>query len=367
MEPLKNIYNQKFIDDFSQVIQKVIPNFNPSLFIKSVFDKGWKQKELKQRMRHITLMLRPQLSNNYKTMINEVLDIVKELEKSNTKGQSFEWMFLPEFMELFGLENYKTSVNAFEIITQFTSCEFAVRPFIKKYPNKMMQQHLLWSKHKNTHVRRLATEGCRPMLPWAMALPELKKEPKPIVPILENLKNDSSKYVRRSVANNLNDIAKNQPETVINIAKKWLGKTPETDKLVKHACRTLLKAGNQEIMSLFGFGSVDKIEINRFKIQELKFKIGGNLNFSFDLKNNSNSNIKIRLEYAIYYQKANGTLSKKVYKISEKTYAKNAISSISKKQSFKVISTRKFHLGLHQVTVVVNGVEFDRFDFWLVD
>lgn len=366
MEPLKFIYNQKFIDDFSITIKKVILDFDETKFKKSIFNKDWDTKELKQRMRHITLTLKSQLSDDFEVMINQVLKITDELLKTNIKSQSFEWMFLPEFIELYGLDNFKTSVKAFEKMTQFTSCEFAVRPFIIKYPKQMIAQMLGWSKHKSEHVRRLASEGCRPMLPWAMALPALKKDPISIVPILENLKNDASEYVRRSVANNLNDIAKNQPQTVINIAKKWIGKTKETDKLVKHACRTLLKQGNQEIMQLFGFGSVKNIEIKDFSFKESKINIGDSLTFSFQLKNNNKKDSLLRLEYAIYYQKANKTLSKKVFKISEKRYAKNSILTITKKQSFKVITTRKFHLGLHQVAVIVNGVEFNKFDFWLV-
>lgn len=366
MEPLKNMYNKKFFEEFTVVIKKVIPTFNKTIFLNSIFDTEWKNRELKQRMRHITLTLKKHLPDDFETMIKLILKITNQLTKQEVKSQGFEWMFFPEFIELYGLNHYKISVNTFEKMTQFTSCEFAVRPFIVKYQKEMMQQMFVWSKHKNKHVRRLSSEGCRPMLPWSMALPKLKDDPILILPILENLKEDSSEYVRRSAANNLNDISKNQPEIVIKIAKKWLGKTAETDKLVKHASRTLLKAGNQEIMPLFGFGSVEKIAVNQFKFHNSKINIGNYLNFSFQLTNKATTDLKLRLEYAIYYQKANGTLSKKVYKISEKNYAKETVFSIEKKQSFKVISTRKFHLGLHQVAIVVNGVEFDRHDFWLM-
>lgn len=366
MEPLKNMYNKKFFEEFTIVIKKVIPTFNKTIFLNSIFDTEWKNRELKQRMRHITLTLKKYLPDDFETMIKLILKITNQLTKQEVKSQGFEWMFFPEFIELYGLDHYKISVNTFEKMSHFTSCEFAVRPFIVKYQKKMMQQMFVWSKHKNKHVRRLSSEGCRPMLPWSMALPKLKDDPTSILPILENLKEDSSEYVRRSAANNLNDISKNQPEIVIKIAKKWLGKTAETDKLVKHASRTLLKAGNQEIMPLFGFGSVEKIAVNQFEFQNSKIKIGDYLNFYFQLTNKATTDLKLRLEYAIYYQKANGTLSKKVYKISEKNYAKESVFSIEKKQSFKVISTRKFHLGLHQVAIVVNGVEFDRHDFCLM-
>jgi 3-methyladenine DNA glycosylase AlkC len=366
MEPLKNCYNKLFFDEFIKAIQQIIPNFDNTSFIKNIYDDKWENRELKQRMRHIVLSLRSHLPSDYKSMIKIVLKIINQLTKNSVKGQSFEWMFLPEFIELYGLEDYKTSMRTFEKITQFTSCEFAIRPFIVKYPIKVMKQMLVWSTSQNKHVRRFSSEGCRPRLPWAMALPELKSNPKPILPILENLKNDESEYVRRSVANNLNDIAKDNPQTVIKITKKWIGKTIETDKLVKHACRTLLKQGNIEVMTIFGFGSVENIKIADFKIHTPKVKIGKVLNFSFQLKNESDSKTKIRVEYGLYFQKANGTLSKKVFKISEKEYNKNSTTAINKNHSFKIITTRKFHLGLHQVSIIVNGKELNTVDFLLV-
>lgn len=154
---------------------------------------------------------------------------------------------------------------------------------------------------------------------WAMALPNLKENPAPIIPILENLKNDPSRFVRLSVANNLNDIAKDNPETVIDLVKKWRGESKEVDWIIKHGCRTLLKQGNPEMMELFGFDSViENISIDNFQIPTPKVKVGDSLEFSFKLLNHNDKKVRIRLEYAIYYQKANGTLTKKVHKISEK-------------------------------------------------
>ncbi|WP_240491708.1 DNA alkylation repair protein [Flavivirga aquatica] len=315
-------------------------------------------------MRHISIVLNKCLSGNYSKKANLILQIIQQLQKIKFKEDRLEFMFFPDFIEVYGIKDYDISIKAFEQITQFTSCEFAVRPFIIKYQDKMIEEMKKWSKHNYSTVRRLASEGCRPRLPWAMAIPMLKADPTPILPILENLKNDPSEYVRRSVANNLNDISKDNPKTVINIAKKWLGKTRETDKLVKHACRTLLKQGNQELMPLFGFGSIDKINITYFKIITPKVKLGAFLEFK--LNNLSNLSSKIRLEYGLYYQKANSTLSKKVFKISEKEYSKNSTTSINRKQPFKIITTRKFHLGKHQLSIIINGKEFEILDFELI-
>ena len=216
-------------------------------------------------------------------------------------------------------------------------------------------------------VRRLSSEGCRPRLPWAMALPNLKENPASIIPILENLKNDTSRFVRLSVANNLNDIAKDNPETVIDLVKKWQGKSKNIDWVIKHGCRTLLKQGYAEVMEIFGFDDVKSIIIRDFKIYTPKVTIGGFLEFGFKLLNTSTRKVKIRLEYGLYYQKANGTLSKKVCRISEKEYAENSITHINRKHSFRVVTTRVLHCGLHQVSVIINGKEYEKHNFKLLD
>ena len=364
-ELFKNIYNQEFFDNFIDTVIQIKPDFNKKSFQKNIYDNEWENRELKQRMRHISIVLKNHLSENYTENVDFILKLIDQLEKNRYKKDSLEFMFFPDFIEFYGLENYKISVKAFERITQFTSCEFAVRPFIIKYQDKMIKQMNLLAGHRNPMVRRLATEGCRPRLPWAMAIPSLKINPEPIIPILENLKNDVSESVRRSVANNLNDISKDNPDTVISLVKKWQGKTKETDWLIKHACRTLLKQGNEEVMRLFGFGNVDNFKIDNFEVLTPKVKIGQFLEFTFKLKNISNSTSKARLEYGLYYQKANGSLSKKVFKISEKEYAKNSMTKINRKQSFKIITTRKFHLGLHQLSVIINGKKFEKLDFKL--
>lgn len=366
-ELFKNIYNQNFFDIFTETLIQIKSDFDKKSFLKCIYDNEWENRELKQRMRHISIVLKNHLSENFDKNSDVILRLIPQLEKNGIKEHNIEFMFLPDFIELYGLGNYDKSIKAFEQITQFTSCEFAVRPFIIKYEVKMIKQMHLWSNHKHPMVRRLATEGCRPRLPWAMAIPSLKNNPVPIIPILERLKNDKSESVRRSVANNLNDISKDNPNTVIKIVKDWQGKTKETDWLIKHACRTLLKQGNLEILKLFGFGPVEKININNFKILTPKVKIGTFLEFIFELENTSSITSKIRLEYGLYYQKANGTLSKKVFKISEKEYSKNSTTLIKRKQSFKVITTRKFHIGQHQLSIIINGKEFNKIDFELIE
>ncbi|WP_136465769.1 DNA alkylation repair protein [Flagellimonas onchidii] len=365
-ELFKNIYTPTFFKRFSLCVKEVFPEFNTTPFLKDIYNDEWDAKELKQRMRHITHVLKNHLTDDFETNVELLLNSIPVLKQNELKPTSLEFIFFPDFIEVYGINNYDISIRAFETITKLESCEFAVRPFIIKYTEKMMQQMLHWSQHEHPKVRRLASEGCRPRLPWAMALPELKKDPTPILPILENLKEDVSESVRRSVANNLNDISKDNPGLVIQLAKKWKGKSKELDWVVKHACRTLLKQGIPDVMRLFGFGKADKVKIQKFKILTPIVSIGEGLEFSFILKNTDRKNIKIRLEYGLYYQKANGSLSRKVFKISEKEYERDSSTEIIRKQPFKIITTRKLHTGLHQLSLIINGVELDKLDFQLI-
>lgn len=354
-----------FIKEFGEALAFTMPGFDKKSFENNVFDKDWQHKELKQRVRHVVLVLHALLPKDFPVAVQVLLKTVEHLRKQGIKEVSFGYMALPEYIEVYGLEYYKESVNAMEYITRFMSCEFAVRPFIIKYETKMMKQMLAWSKHKDPKVRRLSSEGCRPRLPWAVALPAYKKDPAPILPILENLKEDDDIWVRKSVANNLNDISKDNPELAIDIFKSWLGDSKNTDWIVKHAARTLLKAGNKEVMGLFGFRKENGVKVDKLLVETPKVKMGKDLVFSFTVHNNSKKPKTIRLEYAMYYLRANGSLSKKVFKISEKEYKPGKSTTVTRKQSFKPITTRVYYPGKHKVSVIVNGHEEAMDDFVL--
>jgi hypothetical protein len=199
-----------------------------------------------------------------------------------------------------------------------------------------------------------------------MALPDFKKNPAPILPILELLKDDSSEYVRKSVANNLNDISKDHPNLVLEIAGKWLGNNKNRDWIVKHACRTLLKQGNSEAMLLFGFGNPDAVEVTNLAMKDASIKIGNSSFFQFDLQHSMAKEVKLRLEYGIYYMKSNGKQNRKVFKISENKYEPNKVYTIQKQQHFKELTTRKHYVGAHRISIIVNGEEKVFGDFELV-
>jgi 3-methyladenine DNA glycosylase AlkC len=362
---LKDLYSPAFYNQLADNLRVVDKSFDKQTFLKEIFTPDFEQKELKERMRHTTLVLHRFLSPDFGDAVQIIELLMAEYRRNNFNGDSLPFMILPDYIELYGINELDTSIKALESITQFISCEFAVRPFILKYSNTMLDQMIRWSRHENWKVRRLASEGSRPRLPWAMALPMLKKDPAPILPLLENLKNDPNEWVRRSVANNLNDIAKDHPDLLCDIAQRWKGISKETDWVVKHGCRTLLKQGNAVILKLYGFDHTDIALTNLWVAPEVK--TGDKLGFSFDIENRQSRQQVIRLEYGLYYRKANGKLARKVFKISERTYQPFEQASISRAQSFKLITTRKFYIGEHRLSIIVNGKETETRTFYLTD
>lgn len=355
-EPLKNYYNDAFFDLFAVALAKTVPAFNKKKFITAIYSNEWKHFELKDRMHHICKVLHTILPPDYPKAIRTIKNTIKELRNIDRGEFNFLYMFLPEYVEVYGIDDFNESMKAFEFITVFSSAEFAVRPFLTKYPENMMKQMLVWSKHKEPLVRRLASEGSRPRLPWAMAVQYLKKDPKPILPILKNLKNDPSETVRRSVANNLNDIAKDHPDIVLTIAKKWLGKNENTDALVKHACRTLLKQGNKTALHLFDVGGDHDISVSNMSISRESIRIGESIDISFTITNNEKKPVTLRVEYAIDFRKSKGT-SRKIFKITEGSFTSKATREFKRKLRFADLTTRTHHAGEHRITLIINGTE----------
>lgn len=356
MSLLKDLYSKTFYHRLCDSLEKVIPGFERKRFLKAIFVPAFEGMELKERMRHTTLVLHSFLPADFEAAVPLLKDSIQQLRADGFPNGGLEFIFLPDYIELYGLDHYKTAIKALELVTQFITCEFAVRPFLVKYGDKMMQQMQRWSLHSSAAVRRLATEGCRPRLPWATAVPALKKDPTPIWPILETLKNDPSESVRRSVANNLNDISKDHPGQVISIAAKWKGMNKEVDAVIKHGCRTLLKQGHNDILQHYGLES-KKLALSDFVIHTPAVRIGESVAFSFTITNKNNAPQTVRLEYGVYYRKANGQASRKVFKVSERLYAPKEKCTIERRQKFVLITTRKFYAGAHQLSIIVNGEE----------
>lgn len=358
---IKDRYNIKTLENLALDIQSVYSSFPKDDFLQFIIDDKWIDLKLKDRIYKISTALGKFLPTNYAHAIS----IIDKVVMNYGNWLNGFGAFFPIFVEIYGQDekNWDISMGALERYTPYASSEIAVRPFIINHEERMMAQMYRWSKHENECVRRLSCEGCRPALPWAMALNRFKKDPTPILPILEELKTDSSLHVRKSVANNLNDISKTHPDLVATLAKEWHGENKNADWIIKHGCRTLLKKGNRDLLELFGFENNIPVDIQDFSLNKDTISLGEEISFSFTVS--SKEATRVRLEYAIDFVKSGKKTSRKVFRISESSLKANQVKSHTKTHSFVDMSTRKHYPGIHTITLIVNGTQRGTLQFEL--
>lgn len=347
-EKLKDIlFPRDKVNYFAGVLKEAYPLFQSGEFVKMVCDKDWPQRELKEKMRHTTHCLKEFLPDDFQSS-------VEILKATVSKVKGFEAIVLPDFVEVYGRQERDISLPALKELTKPGSAEFAIRPFLNDDLEGTMKYMKLWADDADFRVRRFASEGCRPRLPWGLGVPVLKKDPSLIIPILEKLKNDPEEFVRKSVANNLNDISKDHPELVLDICERWQGISTNTNRIIKHACRTLLKQGNKRAMLMFGFANPELMKVKNFTFSNHSPKIGDEITFEFNLFIQTKTKQKVRIEYKVYFVKSTGKISPKVFQIKEVEMSPGAHKMV-KKHSFKNMSTRKHYSGEHKFEVLVNG------------
>ncbi|MEO1448396.1 MAG: hypothetical protein AAFV07_02650 [Bacteroidota bacterium] len=356
--PLKDLYSPEFLQNLAVDIADAYPAFSQEAFVTSVFADNWVDLELKERMAHICQCLRTHIPLPYA----EVLEVLKATAAKQKWG--FEYVFFPEYVSTFGLkEDWETNMNALEEFTKYGTSEFAIRFFIQQDTERVMSRMLAWADHENHHVRRFASEGCRPRLPWGIGLTSFKKDPSLIWPILEKLKADPEDYVRRSVANNANDIAKDHPDQVLDTFSRWQQNEHEhTNWIIKHGSRTLLKQAHPKALALFGYGDPEAIAVEALALTPETLAIGETLTFSFKL--HTPEKAKLRIEYIIDYVKSNGKTGPKVFHVSEQSYDAGT-HSFEREQSMRQMSTRKHYPGAHTLHVRINGVVKNSLEFTL--
>lgn len=357
---LKDLYSIEYINSLALNISKFYPNFDIQSFINNIFNSSWNKLELKQRIDHISCTININLPLSYTKQLEILIQTYKEFSNKNHYLQN---IIFANFVKLYGLDNFDISIKALEIFTINSTAEFAIREFILKYEDKTLAQMRLWTQSNNEHLRRLASEGSRPRLPWAKSLTKYKKDPSKVIQILTLLQDDNCLYVKKSVANNLNDISKDHPQIVIDIAKKWYGQNEHKNWIIKHALRTLLKEANQEVLNIFGYKIKKDIKIENFTMNN-SVKIGDYLNFSFDIKD-INILKKLRIEYSIDFLRQNNSSNNKVFFITQKNI-NNKIYHVNKKHSFKIITTRKYYTGLHRLNIIINGIIVHKKEFNLI-
>lgn len=358
-DALKEMFNKEFYSHFAMELHKVDKHFHSDKFVKEV-TFNIKHLSLNERMRNTSLVLKKHLPSDYKKSIEIFHKTIPNLKKGYTT------LIFPDFIGLYGHDDFKISMEALKYFTQFGSSEFAIREFLKRDFTKTIKVMTSWAEDKNFHVRRLASEGSRPRLPWSFKLDAVIKNPDLTLLILEKLKTDSEPYVKKSVANHLNDISKDNARWMLRVIGHWDKANANTLWIIKHASRNLIKKGNKQSLSLFNFEKDAKAEVINFKLDKLRLLLGDTLQFDFDIRSQKSKPQKLVVDYAIHYYKKSGILSPKVFKLKELLLPANGTVHLSKKHRFQDFTTRKHYPGKHIVEILINGKTACRKEFELI-
>jgi len=372
-EPFKNLLNKNIIEAMAAHFQKQWPEFDGKGFL-TMATNDLDSLELKARTKRITESMIEYLPTDFKKAANIIFtSLAPPLAEDISTGTMGTdgiagWAVMPmaDYVGLRGHDHFDLSMTLFKEITKRCSAEFGIRFFILASPEKTLAVLKSWTTDDNRQVRRLVSEAIRPRLPWAMRLPVFIEDPAPVIDLLERLKDDDEEYVRRSVANNLNDIAKDHPDLVADIAEQWLqDASKERKKLIHHACRTLIKNGHKKTLAILGFKPA-RIKYANIDILTPIVVFGDSLEFTLSLLSDINQDQAVIIDYTIHHQKANGSTSAKVFKWRTTTLASKKAMTATKKHAIKKITTRVYYPGLHRIEIMVNGVSVAAADFQLL-
>lgn len=350
----KNLINENVVRKMGRAIKKYDASFPDKKFEKLIPELS--SKELKDRVKLIAHNLAVHFKNDYCTNI----EIIKKvIQKENLSG--FELWPFSEYISHYGLDNFDESLDAMYVLTQKFTAEFAVRPFIIKDHAKVLNFFQKNIKDNNFHIRRWISEGSRPLLPWGQKILLFIDRPELTMGLLEQLKYDEEMYVRKSVANHLNDISKNHPQLVIQCLNSWIKEAPLEQKskinwIKRHALRTLIKKGHEGALKLMGVNGKPKVKVYNFKLDKKLYRLNDKLTYSFELYSQSRLKQVLIVDYGIDFVKANGKHGRKIFKLKTFELAAGETILLKKTHSLKPITTMKYYPGKHHLTLQINGV-----------
>lgn len=345
---LKDILGRQALETIGDAGAAASPRFDRAAFLSAAAD-GLDALSIMERVRHIADALRGALPSDYR----EALTIIRAMAPRLTHG--FQAMAVTEYVARYGLDDFDRSMEALADLTRFGSAEFAIRPFLAADTPRALAIMTRWAGSDDEHVRRLASEGSRPRLPWAARVPALKSDPTLAAPILETLKADSSLYVRKSVANHLNDIAKDRPDWLLDRLQTWPQDDPRTVWIIRHALRTLIKKGEPRALALIGVGHGAAVSVRRFAIEPNVVRLGDRIAITADLASDSAEAQRLVVDYRIHYARAGGKTAPKVFKLKTFELAARDTITLGISQTIRDFTTRRHHPGRHEVELIVNG------------
>lgn len=361
-EQLKAFFSPALVKRLAGDIAKVYPAFDTRAFTKAA-TAGLDDLELLDRGRHIAKALRKYLPDEYPAAVDVLLrSLGVEHATDELVGLGMApFFYLPHtiFVAEHGIDHFELSMKAQYELTKRFSAEGSIRPYIAKYPDQTMRTLREWTSDPNAHVRRLPSEGTRLRLPWAMRVSWLDENPERVLELLELLKDDPSTMVRRSVANNLNDLGKVHPALLTRTAEAWLkNATPERRALIEHALRSAVKRGDPSALKLLGYGKKPAVMIDDVSFVPKRVPIGGKVTVSFVVRSRSRDPQDLLVDLAVHFVKAWGNTSKKVFKLKRVLLPPRGAVELRSSISLKVHTTRKPQPGKHPVDVLVNGATF---------
>jgi len=356
-EPLIAQYGPDVPRAIAGMVKAVHPRFDTDAFLQDAL-KGYEALALMPRGKHIARALQRHLPAAYPDALEILLESAGQAHRRDPGLSLASFLFLPHtvFVAEFGLEHFELSMQAQHALTQRFTAEFSIRPFLLKHTGATLDRLMDWTHDPSEHVRRLVSEGTRPRLPWASRLPAFQRDPMPVLALLERLKDDPALYVRRSGANNLNDIGKDHPGLLADTASAWLkNATPERQWVVQHALRSAVKRGEPGALAALGFGAGADVLIDQTRIAPQSALIGGKVTVAFEVTNNTTQQQRVLVDFAVHYIKANGASRAKVFKLKQLDLAPHETQGVSKQISLAEMTTRKHYPGLHRVDVILNG------------
>lgn len=345
---LKEIFNAERLAHIARETAAVHAGFDEARFLDS-FHHDLDSLSLMGRLRRVTRSLHEGLPKDYAQTLSILQALAPRL------NSRFVTLILPDYVAQYGLEHFDRSMQALKFFTPFGSSEFAVRPFLRQDLKRALGFMEQWARDPDEHVRRLASEGCRPRLPWSFRLDALVADPSPAWPILDVLNADSSLYVRKSVANHLNDITKDHPDWVLERLERWDLSDARTAWIARHALRTLIKRGDRRALAVIGVGAKAEVKVSSLTVEPARIRLGDRLAFSFDIESTSATPQKLVVDYAIHYVKRSGGSAPKVFKLKEFELGPGASVRLARGQHIKDFTTRTHHAGRHAIDILVNG------------
>lgn len=359
---LKNMIDQDTVEAVFRAVASIDSVFSVQKAMDDVFDATFSDLELKQRIRRVAHVLGKHLPDDYRSALSVLVAAAEIVDGAGFAGMAFN-----DFVEEYGTDDFDASVPALAVFTKVVSAEFAVRPFIVSNQARMLAVMETWAKDQDPALRRLASEGSRPRLPWGIGIPTLKKDPKPTRPILELLRHDSSEDVRRSVANHLNDISKDHPAYVVDLLATWQDGSSEIAEISKHALRTLLKNGDPGALTLLGFDPEVPIDVVGLRVDPDPANEGDSTRAHWLVVNLGAESQEVMVDYAVSYHRAGKDPTRKVFKGAVMALEPGQELAVNRKLSLAQMSTRRIEPGTHSVEVQVNGVVKARIGFEVIE